>query len=97
MNHAEVFSAPGASDGAPGPVGFEGSLCGHNHTQHSNCHGASGGHVGPCTGTTRHTCTGGASNVSPLCATQNLCSPRSHHYTPGGCSPLSMVEEEPGA
>jgi hypothetical protein len=95
MGHVEVFSAPG--DGPGGQLGFEGSLCGHNHTAHSNCHGSSGGHAGACTGSVRHTCTGGASNVSPPCAKQNLCSPTSQHYTPGGCAFFSMVKEDSGA
>ncbi|MDQ7794495.1 MAG: hypothetical protein RDU89_08810 [bacterium] len=98
MKHSEIFSAleerrPRNPEQAMETVR---QLCGTNHSQHSNCHGSGASHVGPCSGSVRHTCTGGAMNIGGSCR-QNLCGPTSSYYTPGPCGQLSINKEPSGA
>lgn len=70
------------------------AMCGPA-TAHSNCNTSSASHVGPCSGSAWHTCTGGAQNTSPPCASHNVCSPQSSYYTPGCCT-VSLDKEDSG-
>jgi hypothetical protein len=96
MKHSEVFSAL-ESRKFRNPEEYHTQvkgMCGPQET-HSNCHSSSASHVGPCSGTAWHTCTGGAQNTSPPCSVRNVCSPMSSYYTPGCCI-VSVFREEPG-
>ena len=96
VKHFEVFSALEKKLDLHEFAETVKALCGNNVVEHSNCHGSGGSHVGPCSGQTRHTCTGGAMNISPPSCRQNLCSPTSSYYTPGCCD-VSSHREPSGA